>query len=122
MKRMTQSWVAKAEVDYAAAVDLLRRRKKPLPDAVCFHCQQCAEKYLKALLQEHSVAFAKIHDLAQLLALAAPLDPSLNAFAGSLSTLTRYAVRVRYPGYSATVSEATAAVKDLRPIRAAIRK
>ena len=41
-------WVDKAEDDWKAAVDLDRRRRDPLPDPVCFHCQQCAEKYLKA--------------------------------------------------------------------------
>ena len=36
-------WTARAETDYKAAIDLARRRKDPLPEAVCFHCQQCAE-------------------------------------------------------------------------------
>ena len=41
-------WVDKAEADYQSAVALGRRRKAPLPDIVCYHCQQCVEKYLKA--------------------------------------------------------------------------
>ena len=45
-------WADKAEADYKAAVALNRRRKEPLPDIVCYHCQQSAEKYLKALLEE----------------------------------------------------------------------
>jgi HEPN domain-containing protein len=43
-------WVNKAEADYQSAVALHRRRKAPLPDIVCYHCQQCVEKYLKAYL------------------------------------------------------------------------
>jgi len=43
-------WVDKAEADYQSAVALHRRRKAPLPDIVCYHCQQCVEKYLKAYL------------------------------------------------------------------------
>ncbi|MCE9531588.1 MAG: HEPN domain-containing protein [Planctomycetes bacterium] len=41
----------KAEADFAAANDLAPR-SQPVHDIVCFHCQQCAEKYLKALLEE----------------------------------------------------------------------
>lgn len=44
-----------------------RARKAPNYDAVCFHSQQCVEKYLKALLQEYNIAFGKIHDLPVLL-------------------------------------------------------
>jgi hypothetical protein len=42
MNPLTAEWVAKAEADYDGAVALNRRRKNPLPDLVCFHCQQCA--------------------------------------------------------------------------------
>ena len=51
MKRLTREWVRKAEADYRAA-ELLDRGSDPLHDQACFHCQQCAEKYLKALLEE----------------------------------------------------------------------
>lgn len=32
-------WIEKAEADYKGAGALNRRRKEPLPDIVCFHCQ-----------------------------------------------------------------------------------
>ena len=79
MNPLTAEWVAKAEADYEGAVDLRRRRKNPLPDLVCFHCQQCAEKYLKAILQEAGIAFPKTHVLADLLALAAAACESLKS-------------------------------------------
>ena len=41
--------VKKAEEDFALARSALRR-KKPLISGACFHAQQCAEKYMKALL------------------------------------------------------------------------
>lgn len=47
---LIDDWVQKAEADYQGAVALNRRRKVPLPDLVCYHCQQCGEKYLKAFL------------------------------------------------------------------------
>ena len=51
MKRLTARWVRKADADEEGARRLARARP-PLPDLVCFHCQQAAEKYLKALAQE----------------------------------------------------------------------
>ena len=45
MKPTTREWVKKAENDFRAASQLLRRRKDVVPDAVCFFGQQCVEKY-----------------------------------------------------------------------------
>src|ERR1700730_14181122 len=78
MKRATRAWVRKAEGDWrvaqreAAAAD-------PVRDAVCFHCQQCAEKYLKAFLQELGLSIARIHDLERLLADLLPHDATLKS-------------------------------------------
>jgi HEPN domain-containing protein len=60
MKPETQEWIEKAEADLKVA----RREGQtadPVHDAVCFHAQQCAEKYLKAWLEEHNIAFPRIH-------------------------------------------------------------
>jgi HEPN domain-containing protein len=75
MKAATRDWIRKTEHDYLAAVDLSLRRVRPLHDMVCFHCQQSAEKYLKASLEEASIHFPKTHDLESLLALLLPLAP-----------------------------------------------
>lgn len=50
MNPLTLEWVTKAEGDYLTAVREARIRKSPNYDAVCFHSQQAAEKYLKAYL------------------------------------------------------------------------
>jgi len=49
MKPLTREWVSKAEGDYATARREVRARRQPNFDAACFHAQQCAEKYIKAL-------------------------------------------------------------------------
>jgi HEPN domain-containing protein len=49
-----QEWIQKAEEDYTVATTLARKRKQPTPSTVCFHCQQCAEKYLKAFLVQNA--------------------------------------------------------------------
>ncbi len=43
-------WTEKAEHDFLAAEHAMELAKEGLTDIVSFHCQQCAEKYLKALL------------------------------------------------------------------------
>ena len=67
LRRDVRDWVAKAEEDFAVVRTLSRTRRPVLNDAVCFHAQQCAEKYLKALLTRDHVAFPKTHDLLDLL-------------------------------------------------------
>jgi len=87
----------------------LRRGRDPLHDVVCFHCQQCAEKYLKALLEELSLTIPKTHNLVSLLPLLTPHHPSLRSLRRGLDYLTRYAVDTRYPGDSASKRQAVAA-------------
>ena len=73
-----RSWIAYAEEDYKAAKTLLGL-KKPLLGAACFHAQQCAEKYLKALLILRNFEFPKTHDL-----------PTLNTLCSQNGILTGF--------------------------------
>ncbi len=86
MKAATRDWIEKAESDYLAAVDLARRRKLPLHDMVCFHCQQSVEKYLKGRLEEAAISFPKTHDLENLLMLLLPLEPLWSALISGHAT------------------------------------
>lgn len=47
MKRETKEWVSKAEGDWRVAQREMAATD-PVNDAVCFHAQQCVEKYLTA--------------------------------------------------------------------------
>ena len=69
MHELTTEWVAKAENNYRTAVVILEEIAEPIVDTACFHCQQCAEKYLKAFLTEHQVKFPRQHPLIPLLEL-----------------------------------------------------
>jgi HEPN domain-containing protein len=117
MKPLTQEWVAKAENDFATALRELRVRKSPNYDAVCFHAQQCAEKYLKARLQEADIAFGKTHDLVVLLDLLAPIEPSWSEMRSDLVALSAFAVAIRYPGASADKETAREAIDICRRVR-----
>ena len=66
-------------------------------DAVCFHCQQCAEKYLKALLQELGQPIAKTHDLQRLFVDVLPFEPSLKPLRRGAVSLTQFAVDYSLP-------------------------
>jgi HEPN domain-containing protein len=64
----------------------------------CFCAEQCAEKYLKALLQERGQPAPKTHDLAILLDLLIGGHPELELMRPALTALTAFAVEFRYPG------------------------
>jgi len=121
MNEIVAEWIEKAEQDYRTAEREMRVHKAPSYDVICFHAQQCAEKYLKALLVQQQIPFRLIHDLEVLLGLAVPLSPDLNAIRDKCLLLNDYAVEFRYPGQSATKEEARAAIEAMRAVRALIR-
>ncbi len=104
MKPSTQEWIDKAENDFASAQTLYRSRKHPDYDTVCFHTQQCAEKYLKARLEEAGQPIPVTHNLYALLTLARPFEPSWQVMATDLNVLSSFAVAYRYPGATAKSS------------------
>lgn len=96
-------------------------RKDPSYNAVCFHCQQSAEKYLKARLEEAGLAFARTHDLLVLHQLVLQVEPAWQGLQPYLIFLNPYAVGYRYPGLTATKTDAKAALKNCRAVRRVIR-
>lgn len=122
MTPLTAEWVKKAEGVWEAAQKMYRARKFPVYDAACYHCQQCAEKYLKARLVEAGIAVAKTHDLLLLLNLILPIEPNWLAWQPQLDALNKFAVVYRYPGNDATKADAKQAIADCRAVRRTIRK
>lgn len=121
MKAVTQEWVDKAESDWIALNTLFNARKSVNHDAVCFHAQQCAEKYLKGRLIEAGIAFPKTHALPALLVLALPIEPNWNVLLLPLTELTPYGVEYRYPGLTTNRAEAREARKHCETVRSAVR-
>ena len=111
MKPITDEWIRKAEDDWEMARKAYRARKFPVYDAACYHCQQCAEKYLKASLVEAGIVFAKTHDLPSLLKLILLVEPSWLALQLQLDALNKFAVVYRYPGNDATKADAKQALR-----------
>ena len=121
MKPATSEWVLKAEGDFATAGREIRARKMPNYDAVCFHCQQCAEKYLKAILQENEMRIPKIHNLLELLAMILKFDGSYAFLKADLDVLEEFSVRYRYPGDTAEIEEAKSAYAAVKTVRNFVR-
>jgi HEPN domain-containing protein len=89
-------WVVKAENDLTNAAHTLKLRETCPTDTVCFHAQQCVEKYLKAILVMEGIDFPKTHDLERLMALVpAGLRPGVTS--EEQARLTEYATVARYP-------------------------
>ncbi|MCG3210181.1 MAG: hypothetical protein FOGNACKC_03812 [Anaerolineae bacterium] len=121
MNVLALEWVEKAEGDFLAASTLLRLRHKSTTDAVCFHCQQCAEKYLKAFLQQHEIQFSRTHDLVELLLLCQQTDETFLALALPLQSLNSYSVEIRYPGRMTSLEEAQGAFDATLIVRRFLR-
>lgn len=93
----TQAWLKKAKDDLRGAeIDL--SAVPPLLGDLMFHCQQAVEKALKAFLTWHDHPFRKTHDLVEVGAQCATLDPSLEDLLRRAAPLTEYAWKFRYPG------------------------
>jgi len=121
MKPIAAEWVAKAEDDYAVMERESRVTVHPSCDAICFHAQQCAEKYLKARLSEAGATFGKTHDLVSLLDQILDMEPQWEAFREDLAYLSSFAVAFRYPGESADWDCALDAQRWCRAFRSAVR-
>ena len=89
------AWIRKAEADFQNIELVLPAKSAPF-DTVCFHAQQAAEKYIKALLTFYGIPFGKSHDLDKLINLLPPKS-KVQAMVGDLSELSDAAVMTRYP-------------------------
>lgn len=122
MKPITVEWVAKAEGDFAMLERESQAPNNPNYDGICFHAQQCGEKYLKARLCEADISFTKIHDLVALLEQVLDVESEWERFRQDLAYLSDFAVSFRYPGESADKESALDALRRCRIFRAAARK
>lgn len=115
-------WLAKAENDLTTAAHTLKLGASCPTDMVCFHAQQCVEKYLKALLVMEGIDFPKTHDLKTMMALIpAELRPDLS-FEEQL-WLTDYATGARYPGWEQiSLAAARRAIAVARRVRKDVRR
>lgn len=118
-----RQWVRKAEHDLEAVRRLLAVEQGCPIDVACFHCQQAAEKYLKALLTLEGIPAPRTHDLEQLLVLL-PEWRRPGICPSTLAGLNPYAGDVRYADdwRELQFAEALAALDVARAVREEVRR
>jgi HEPN domain-containing protein len=91
-----RNWLIKSQHDLGSARRLMEG-EEPYLDTAVYHCQQAAEKALKAFLTYQDVPFERTHDLRALLELCIAVAPSFEEWRDIAEELSPYAVRFRYP-------------------------
>jgi HEPN domain-containing protein len=120
---VAREWMAKADNDLKNAAHTLKLGDRCPTDTVCFHAQQCVEKYLKAFLVILEIEFPRTHDIETLVSLT-PKSIRLSLPVDEQRRLTEYATAMRYPGpyEPISLSEAKQAVKLARQVKLKIQK
>ncbi len=119
-RSLTAEWIKKAEASFRCAT-LMGRGERSHHEQVCLHCQQSAENYLKALLQDLGVPVTRTHDLEVLLQELLPHQPSLRPLRRGLCFLAGLSVDVWHPGKITRKRQAVAALSCARRVREACR-
>jgi len=91
-----QQWLIKSQRDLKVAW-VLFDHEESLLDSVVYHCQQSAEKSLKAYLTYQNITFRKTHDLDVLIDLCSVSEHSFQDLKDGADILTPYATEFRYP-------------------------
>lgn len=120
-KQLVKEWIDKAEEDFRTLQELYKKSPSDFATTICFHSQQSAEKYLKALLTKHGIEPPWIHTLESLLDLVVIKTPELEQYRELLAQLTPYATEYRYPGRVANKSDTKICVDIITKFRKQIK-
>jgi HEPN domain-containing protein len=93
--KLVQEWLQKADEDLGFAASIIE--DSPFYAQICFHFQQAAEKYLKAVVVADDLEFQKIHDLVTLLKSCLDRRPELVRLMPECKLLSRFYIDTRYP-------------------------
>jgi HEPN domain-containing protein len=95
--------VRKAQDDLALLAEV-RHAPKVSDEIIGFHCQQAAEKLLKALLSESGVDFPRTHNLRFLMDLLTDAGSAVPEDVADLDMLTPFGTLLRYDDLGAGAS------------------
>jgi HEPN domain-containing protein len=101
---LLKRWIEKADHDLGTA-QVTYLYLPSYRDTIAFHCQQSAEKYLKALLHFLDIPFKKQHSLNYLLGLLSTQIIISQDLYENATELENYAVEIRYPDASINLSD-----------------
>lgn len=91
-----RKWIRFAFEDYDSALTLANKQR-PNIQIACYHCQQSAEKILKAYILAKGSTFKNTHDLGFLNVQCQQHDLDFRKFDKICTTLKAYTVAGRYP-------------------------
>lgn len=92
---LLHSWLSKPANDLRTA-HILGTAGGPLDTAI-YHCQQAAEKAVKAFLMSRGLVPEKTHDVRKLAVQASGFEAGFNDYIDLAAALTPYAWEFRYP-------------------------
>ena len=95
----TKMWLGFAHDDLRTALHLMSTLVPPPLEIICYHCQQCSEKSVKALFVELDSGFGvpKSHDISLLLSQIKNSYNVLSSLYDKADYLTPFAIMVMYP-------------------------
>jgi HEPN domain-containing protein len=121
---VVRSWFKKAENDLINAENTIKMENPPC-DTICFHAQQCAEKYIKGFLTFNEIYFPKIHSIEDLVELCKQIVPEVESELDNVEILSSYGVEVRYPDeiyYDIPKEDAQEAIDLAKKVKTVILK
>jgi len=121
---VVRAWFKKAENDLINAENTIKMDVPPT-DTICFHAQQCAEKYIKGFLTFYELDFPKTHSLEDLVSLCKNIAPKIESELDDIEILSSYGVSVRYPDdlyYDIPEEDAQEAIDLAKKIKRVILK
>lgn len=116
-----KEWTRKAEADYQLAMLVMKANNPELYDGVCYHSQQCVEKYLKAFRVYHGKIYKRIHSLIPLLEDCLEIDPTFEFIRTPCDDITGIN-QFRYPSDFANKDDAKLVLKSAKIVRKFIRE
>ena len=95
-KELVHQWISRAQEDIGVARHLIQD-EFPYTRSICFHAQQAAEKFLKAVLVHFQIEFPKTHNIGELLSILSTVDSETASALEETTALNPYGVDIRYP-------------------------
>jgi HEPN domain-containing protein len=117
---LAQKWLKMAEEEFATAEALIQGAVGLA--AACFHCQQAAEKALKAWLMAHDIKPDKTHKLEELVTACSQIESPFSQLFADAKPLTKHAVEHRYDAdFWPSMDQARTALEQARRIYGFVR-
>ena len=121
-KKLVDEWLFIANSDLESAIFL--KNMHPIPfEIICFHCQQCAEKYLKGYLAQNEIKTRKTHDLIEINQKCSNINVDFKNIREECIRLTEYGSNIRYPMHlDLTKNDMELAIQDATKIKEFVLK